>query len=126
MNKLETPLLEAISALVEYSEVGDKVLEKEFSAEAVQAELVTEAKYYISEDPEFEQEMHPNIEGTEEEFIAKAHAIIDAAADEATEEASNKKGLFYQLSPKAFLNYEGYRQRWNEVIEHELYEGRLA
>ena len=125
MNKLETPLLDAISALVEYSELGDKVLEREFSAEAVQAELVIEAKYYIWADAEFEQEMHPNIEGNEEEFIAKAHAIIDAAADEATEYAS-KKGLWLRMSPRAFLNFESYRQKWSEVIESELYEGRLA
>ena len=84
--------------------------------------MVIEAKYWISVDPEFEQEMHPNIEGTEEEFIAKAHAIIDAAADEATEYAS-KKGLWLNISPRAFLNFESYRQRWSEVIESELANG---
>ena len=120
MNKLETPVTDTINQILETTEVGNKVLEVEFDHKVIQAELVLEAKYYIWADAEFEQEMHPNIEGTEEEFIAKAHAIIDAAADEATNYAITKKPLFYQLSPRAILNYEGYRQSWNEIIESEL------
>ena len=120
MNKLETPVTDTIKQILETTKIGNKVLEIEFDHKIIQEELVLEAKYYIWADAEFEQEMHPNIEGTEEEFVAKAHAIIDAVADEATNYAITKRPLFYELSPRAIINYEGYRTSWNERLEDEM------
>ena len=120
MTTTKTTLIETIRVLLDTHDVGDIELERVFASKAMKAELVAEYKYYISKDTEFEREMHPNIEGTDEEFIAKAHAIIDANADEASEYADNKKGIFYELSPRAVLNFDSYRQSWDEIVEYEL------
>ncbi len=116
-----TPTLDTLEEILENSRIGDKHLEAEFNYKKVVAELIIEAKETISWEPDFQWEMHPNIEAdTERQFIKKAHAIIDAAADEATDYAINKTPLYYELSPIAILNLPSFTQSWNERLEDEL------